>query len=46
MARTVQELVAEARGRIEEIARMLSGDTEQVSIDHARALLEEAGTLD
>lgn len=33
-------------GRIEEIARMLSGDTEQVSIDHARALLEEAGTLD
>ena len=32
--------------RIEEIARMLSGDTEQVSIDHARALLEEAGTLD
>ena len=29
-----------------EIARMLSGDTEQVSIDHARALLDEAGTLE
>ena len=32
--------------RVSEISRMLSGDTEQVSIDHARALLEEAGTLD
>ncbi len=36
----------EGDSRVAEIARMLSGDTEQVSIDHARALLDEAGTLE
>ena len=33
-------------GRVREVARMLSGDTSQASLAHARQMLREAGHLD
>ena len=38
-------LQIEGEDRVLEVARMLSGDTEAVSVEHARAMLTEAGTL-
>ncbi len=35
----------EGADRVPEISRMLSGDTDSTSLEHARALLAEAGTL-
>ncbi len=38
-------LTCEGEDRVREISRMLSGDTEETSLEHARALLAEAGNL-
>ena len=35
----------EGRERVEEVARMLSGDISEASMEHAQAMLEEAGKL-
>ena len=38
-------LPCEGEDRVPEISRMLSGDTDSTSLEHARALLAEAGSL-